>query len=284
MFGIFKRKPPTALDAFIRLAYGPNPPRKSADLERAVIIAHEDILLERVPLPEIKRTARELFRGPIPYSTHDLAVSTALAFFESPEYAQSLRVCQIPARMQVVNWAKEGKVVGPLAQTFEEVLYRRYKPVQQDNPKQPLTAQESEKLIISLIEKLLTAQLMLRYECVGDAFSALMTNKLAAGYVFGFHDACFQTFGRLDQNSPTADFSIVQTSYKNLFDDARGVALFERSISLQNDADFQIGRLSGGEEYMEFVKLKTTPLGLQRILLLGFDPAAVWRTLAQNRV
>ena len=142
MFGIFKRRPPTALDAFIRLAYGPNPPRKSADLERSVTIAHEDILFERVPLREVKRIAEELFKGPIPYSTHDLAVSTALAFFETPEYIPVLTECQIPARLRVVNWASDGKVVGPLAQSFEAVLYRVYKPGQKQAPEQLVPKQE----------------------------------------------------------------------------------------------------------------------------------------------
>jgi hypothetical protein len=110
-----------------------------------------------------------------------------------------------------------------------------------------------------------------------------MTNKLAAGYVFGFHDSCFQAFGRLDPNDPKANLSLVQTSYQTIFGDQAGFALFRMSIASQEDSDFQIGRQSGGEEYMEFVQEKTPPLGLQRILLLDFDAAAVWRTLNRNR-
>ena len=55
----------------------------------------------------------------------------------------------------------------------------------------------------TLIEALLTAQLALEYERARDAFPVLMTNKLAAGYVFGFHDSCLLTFGRLDPNDLT---------------------------------------------------------------------------------
>jgi hypothetical protein len=36
--------------------------------------------------------------------------------------------------MRVVNWAKDGKVVKPLAQSFEEVLYRVYKPQPSEAP------------------------------------------------------------------------------------------------------------------------------------------------------
>jgi hypothetical protein len=148
---------------------------------------------------------------------------------------------------------------------------------------QPTTNQEAEKQIISLIEQLLTAQLMPKYKHLSDAFSVLMTNKLAAGYVFGFHDSCFQTFSRLDPNNPKADLSVIRNSYQTIFGTRPGFALFEMSIASQKDSEFQIGRQSGGEEYMEFIRQKTPPLELGRILILGFDAAAVWRTLDRNR-
>ena len=72
MFGIFKKKQPTAIDGVIRAIYGDNPPAKSADLERAVTIAHEDLLADQVPISEVRRIASGLSAGPIPYSTHDL--------------------------------------------------------------------------------------------------------------------------------------------------------------------------------------------------------------------
>ena len=55
------------------------------------------------------------------------------------------------------------------------------------------------------------------------------------------------------------------------------------SVDWQSDPDFQIGRLSGDAEYAEFTDKGTPPLGLQRILLLGFDAAAVVRGLKGNR-
>ena len=83
MFGIFKKKQPTAMEGVIRAIYGDNPPAKSADLERAVMIAHEDLLAEQVPLSEVQRLANELFAGPLPYSTYELAVVAALSFLKS---------------------------------------------------------------------------------------------------------------------------------------------------------------------------------------------------------
>ncbi len=283
MFGLLKRKLPTVMDGLIRSMYGATPPPKSADLERSITIAHEDLLFERVPLSEVKRKADELFEGPIPYSTHDLAVSTALAFFKAPEYVPALVECQIPARLRVSNWAKDRKVVSPLAKNFEEVLYAVYKPNQLEAPKLPMTDQEAEKSIISLIEQLLTVQLTPNYNRPRDAFSVLMTNKLAVGYVFGFHDSCITTFGRIDPNEPKAGLSLIRTSYQSIFGNQSGSALFEMSIVSQKDSEFQIGRQSGGEEFIEFTQQKTPPLGLGRILILGFDAAAVWRTLDRSR-
>jgi hypothetical protein len=144
---IFKKKPPTAMDAFIRRVYGANPPQKSADLERSVTIAHEDLLSERVPLAEVKRVAGQLFQGPIPYSTHDLAISTALAFFKAPEFVPALAESQIGARLRVVNWAKDGKVVGPLAQSFEAALYKLYKPGQQEASQRSVANKETERKV-----------------------------------------------------------------------------------------------------------------------------------------
>jgi hypothetical protein len=143
MFGMFKKKPLTMMDAFIHTIYGPNPPRKSADLERSITIAHEDLLFERVALSEVKEKAGELFKGPIPYSTHDLAVSTALGFFKSPNYVPALQECQLHARLRVVNWAKDGKVVKPLALSFEEVLYKLFKPRAPEAREQRATNQEA---------------------------------------------------------------------------------------------------------------------------------------------
>jgi hypothetical protein len=85
------------MGALIRIVYGANP-SKSADLERSITIAYEDLLCELVPLSQVKQKASELFKGPIPYSTHDLAISTALAFFTSPPLVQILQECRISAR------------------------------------------------------------------------------------------------------------------------------------------------------------------------------------------
>lgn len=129
-----------------------------------------------------------------------------------------------------------------------------------------------------LIEALLKAQLF-AYEQPRDAIRDLTANKLAAGYLFGFHDMCFQIFGLLDRNDPDKGVGLIKASYHSLFGEQPGVDLLKKSIQWQNDDDFQIGRRSGGEEYADFTYRGTPPLGLQRILTLKFDAAAVGRTL-----
>jgi hypothetical protein len=63
---------------------------------------------------------------------------------------------------------------------------------------------------------------------------------------------------------------MILESHKKLFDEWAGTALFNMSFHFERkDEDFHMGRLSGGEESIEFMHLKTPPLGLGRILLVG---------------
>ena len=128
MFGFSKKKKPqNALDEFIFAVYGNPPPAKRADVERAISLANE-LLMGVVEQQHVRRQAIDLADGPIPYSTHDLALSVALDFFKQPEYIPLLSTAQLLARMKALQWHKEGLVVQPLVKTFEGVLYSRYKP------------------------------------------------------------------------------------------------------------------------------------------------------------
>jgi len=129
MFGFFKKRLPTALDALIRVSYGDRPPAKSANLADASRIAHKDLLLEKISASEVQGCAKGLFDGPMPYSTHDLAVSISLNFFKNPELLNRLKGAQLNARIKVADWAREGKVVRLIAETFEAVLHNRYQSI-----------------------------------------------------------------------------------------------------------------------------------------------------------
>jgi hypothetical protein len=123
------------------------------------------------------------------------------------------------------------------------------------------TNQKADKAI-SLINDQLTLQVVPSYKRLRDAFPVLMTNKLAAGYVFGFQDSCFQTFGLLDPKEHEAGSLLIRSSYQSIFGDEAGWALYEMSIDAQMDSEFDIGRQSGGEEFLEGIREKTPEFGL----------------------
>jgi hypothetical protein len=131
MFGLFskKKKPQNALDEFIFAIYGNPPPAKRANVGQAVELA-SDLLVGVIDEKEVSRQAIALNDGPIPYSTHDLALSVALNFFKKPENVPHLFEAQLLARMKMLEWLEKGLVAPMLVQSFESVLYKLYKPDQ----------------------------------------------------------------------------------------------------------------------------------------------------------
>ena len=129
LFDIFgkNKKQESAMDMFIRAVYGDPPPPKRAKLSEAVELASE-LLMGMVSEREIVTIATELNSGPIPYSTHDLALSVALNFFKDPARIPSLGTAQLMARMAMLEWLQQKKVAPMLVQSFEGTLYKLYKP------------------------------------------------------------------------------------------------------------------------------------------------------------
>ncbi len=129
LFDLFggKKKPESAMDVFIHAVYGNPPPPKRAKLSEAVDLANE-LLMGEVSKQEIQTLATQLNSGPIPYSTHDLALSVALNFFKDPARIPSLGTAQLMARMSMLEWLQDGKVAPMLVKSFEDTLYKLYKP------------------------------------------------------------------------------------------------------------------------------------------------------------
>lgn len=129
LFDLFgaKKKPETAMDVFIKAMYGDPPPPKRAKLSEAVDLAN-DLLMGEVAEREIASLAAQLNSGPIPYSTHDLALSVALNFFKDPARISRLGTAQLMARMSMMEWLQEKKVAPLLVQSVEDTLYKLYKP------------------------------------------------------------------------------------------------------------------------------------------------------------
>jgi hypothetical protein len=129
MFGLFRKKPKNALDEFIFAVYGNPPPDKRANVSQAVEIASE-LLVGVIDEIEVSRQAIALNDGPIPYSTHDLALSVALNFFKQPENVPQLFEAQLLARMKMLEWLEKGLIAPMLVKSFENVLYKLYNPGQ----------------------------------------------------------------------------------------------------------------------------------------------------------
>src|SRR4029077_778961 len=147
MFGFGKKKPKTVLDQFIFAVYGNPPPPKRANVEQAIGVACDQLLLGLVDREAVREHAVALAASPIPYSTHDLALSAALHFFKEPRFIPHLGNAQIAARAQTILWFKDGLVVGPLAESFENTLYKLYKPGPPPKPKptsRPITAPDDQ--------------------------------------------------------------------------------------------------------------------------------------------
>ena len=129
MFGFFgKRKPKTALDALIIQIYGSLEHKKTANLDTATNLAFEALLCTAIDYQTVRKKAEELFSGKIPYSTNDLAISVALAFFQDQHNRELLSEAQLVARMQLIEWLNEGTVAGPIAVAFENALYKQFMP------------------------------------------------------------------------------------------------------------------------------------------------------------
>ena len=147
VFGIFRKKgqSETAMDALIRMTYGSVPPPKTAVLADAVQLAHQDLLAEVVDIESVQRIAAGLYRGPMPYSTHDLAVSAALNVFKNADGDLRTALSEIEeiARIQVQNWLLERKVAPLIAKTFNDTLVKAYPgPTTQPSPSQVKSVQE----------------------------------------------------------------------------------------------------------------------------------------------
>ena len=122
-----KNKQETALDLLIKSMYGDPPPPKRAKLSEAVNIANE-LLMGEVTEREIVTIATQLNSSPIPYSTHDLALSVALNFFKDPIRIPRLGTAQLMTRMAMIEWLQDKKVAPLLVKSVEDALYKLYKP------------------------------------------------------------------------------------------------------------------------------------------------------------
>lgn len=128
MFGWGSKKR-TVMDEYVRLIYGANPPQRRADVNSAVTLARTKLLGGHVGFEEVRNIASALYSGPIPYSTHDLALAAALNLYKSANLKrlEALSEVQLLARLELLEWLKAGYVAPMIAKTFEDNLYQLFK-------------------------------------------------------------------------------------------------------------------------------------------------------------
>ena len=142
-------------------------------------------------------------------------------------------------------------------------------------PQKPEPGAESRASVqfqfLSAAGTLLSIQLLPRYAQASKAFPAIMTNKIASGYVFGFHDALLERLGLYTPANKESAQALIEKSYEHLFGQQAGCSLFSMSLSSQENAEFQKGRMSGGNEVIAYLEAKNPPLGLGRIVNMGLE-------------
>ncbi|MDD3620715.1 MAG: hypothetical protein RBR09_00145 [Desulfobulbaceae bacterium] len=110
------------MNEFILSVYGNPPPPKRANLDEAITVAAKEILMGIVDRQEVRKLAEIQHSGPIPYSTHDLALSVATSFFDHPDYAESLKDFRALVLLQSIMWFQEGLVAPVWVENFEKIL------------------------------------------------------------------------------------------------------------------------------------------------------------------
>lgn len=98
-------------------------------------------------------------------------------------------------------------------------------------------------------------------------FAIFMTNKQALGYIFGAYDSIAQQAGLLAFGKDKSMYAI-DFIYESIWSKPSSEVMVSMSISLQDDEDFMIGRMQGGNEALFFMRNKgnKVPAGLHNYL------------------
>lgn len=155
-----------------------------------------------------------------------------------------------------------GKPLGPLKVAPEEQHSAK-------TPVSPMQKLDDQVRFVTTVDQLITIQLLPKYQSPKEAFGAFMVNKRAAGYLFGFHDSLLQRLKLASEGNTKNGAELMSISYKRIFGEQAGYALYSTSVSSQQDPEFKEGLMSGGNDLIEYIDNKSPPLGLS--LLLSFS-------------
>jgi hypothetical protein len=100
----------------------------SIDPERAADLAFQHLLTAKVRLDALTVVATELAKSIGAKTDHELALATALFFFEQQGLKPNLHSAQMMARLTMLQWLQDGEIEPAEAEHFENQLYKLYKP------------------------------------------------------------------------------------------------------------------------------------------------------------
>lgn len=101
---------------------------RRVDPERAANLAFEHLVASKIRPDGLVLIARELSKAINVKTDQELALATALFFFEQQDLKPSLNDAQMMARLTMLQWLQDGTVGPAEAEHFENQLYRLYKP------------------------------------------------------------------------------------------------------------------------------------------------------------
>jgi hypothetical protein len=101
---------------------------RRVDPETAADLAFRHLLASRVRLDALILISTELSKAIGAKTDQELALATALFFFEQQDLKPSLHEAQMMARLTLLEWLQDGTVGPAEAEHFENQLYRLYKP------------------------------------------------------------------------------------------------------------------------------------------------------------
>lgn len=90
-----------------------------------------------------------------------------------------------------------------------------------------------------------------------------LTTKESLGYIFGFVDG-YQLSIKLQDIDTKIE--ILLEVMMTIFGKQTGIDSAKKALEIQQDFDFDKARKIGGQQAIDFLKYKTIPLGLSRIL------------------
>jgi hypothetical protein len=100
---------------------------KKVDPQRAADLTFQ-LLESKVRLDAVIVIATELSKSIDAKTDHELALATALFFFEQDDLKPSLNSTQMMARLTMVQWLQDGEIESAEGEYFENQLYQLYKP------------------------------------------------------------------------------------------------------------------------------------------------------------